>query len=83
MPEEYYKGHYLISTDPARLDRARDLWKWMMSVIMNHPKLQGLRRWSLVTTYSQELYKKFGFTPLKHPERQMEIVKSDTYNKHS
>ena len=52
--------------------RGRGLSKWLMERITQHPALQGLRRWILLTRDAHGLYKKFGFTPLKAPDRYME-----------
>jgi GNAT superfamily N-acetyltransferase len=46
----------------------RGLGKLLMERIMQDPRLQGLRRWSLVTRDAHGLYQEFGFTPLKSPE---------------
>lgn len=59
--------------------RGRGLSKWMMECIMQHPALQGLRRWILLTRDAHELYAKFGFTPVKSPERYMELHRPDAY----
>jgi GNAT superfamily N-acetyltransferase len=59
--------------------RGRGLGKWLMKRIMQHPRLQGLRRWSLVTEDAQGLYAQFGFTPLRTPERHMELHSADLY----
>ncbi len=59
--------------------RGRGLGKWMMECIMQHAALQGLRRWILLTRDAHELYAKFGFTPLKAPERYMEMHQPDVY----
>jgi GNAT superfamily N-acetyltransferase len=61
--------------------RGRGLSKWLMECIMQHPRLQGLRRWSLVTGDAHGLYSQFGFTPLQSPELWMEIHKRDVYPK--
>lgn len=53
--------------------RGQGLSKWLMSVIREHPKLQGLRRWILATRDAHGLYRKSGFTPLNKPETWMEI----------
>ncbi len=55
--------------------RGRGLGKWLMAAVMDHPDLQGLRRWTLATRDAHGLYKQFGWTDLKHPERWMEIYK--------
>jgi N-acetylglutamate synthase-like GNAT family acetyltransferase len=61
--------------------RGRGLSKWLMECIMAHPALQGLRRWILLTRDAQGLYSQFGFTPLKAPERYMELHKPDVYGR--
>ncbi len=70
---------YLADVFVLESHRSRGLSKWMMEVIMSYPDLQGLRRWHLVTRDARGLYKKSGFTPLKFPERHMEIVDSGIY----
>ena len=62
--------------------RAKGLGKWLMDCIMQHPSLQGLRRWSLVTRDAHSLYKEFGFTPLNNPDRYMELHRPDVYAPH-
>jgi GNAT superfamily N-acetyltransferase len=59
--------------------RGQGLGKWLMECIMQHPALQGLRRWSLVTRDAHGLYEQFGFTPLAAPERYMELHRADVY----
>jgi GNAT superfamily N-acetyltransferase len=49
--------------------RGQGLAKWLMGVICEHPRLQGLRRWLLATKDAQELYRRFGFSELREPER--------------
>jgi len=53
--------------------RGRGLSKWMMSVIMGHPQLQGLQRWMLATRDAHELYRQFGFEEIPEPSRFMTI----------
>jgi GNAT superfamily N-acetyltransferase len=59
--------------------RGYGLGKWLMECVMQHPGLQGLRRWSLVTADAHGLYAQFGFTPLKTPERYMELHNPEVY----
>jgi N-acetylglutamate synthase-like GNAT family acetyltransferase len=59
--------------------RGRGISKWLMQVISAHPKLQGLRRWMLVTRDAQGLYAGCGFTALAKPERVMERVDPEIY----
>jgi len=59
--------------------RGRGLGKWLTECIMQHPRLQGLRRWSLVTRDGHGLYARFGFEPLKKPQNYMELHRPDVY----
>lgn len=59
--------------------RGRGLGKWLMECIMQHPRLQGLRRWSLVTSDAHGLYAQFGFDPLKKPQNYMELHRPGVY----
>ena len=52
--------------------RGRGLGKWLVEVMLAHPELQGFRRWTLATKDAHELYRQYGFTELKRPERWME-----------
>ena len=60
--------------------RGHGLGKWLMECIMQHPALQGLRRWILLTRDAHGLYSQYGFAPLKSPERYMELHNADVYN---
>jgi GNAT superfamily N-acetyltransferase len=59
--------------------RGRGLSKWLLECIVQHPALQNLRRWILLTRDAHELYSQFGFAPLKAPERYMELHRADVY----
>jgi GNAT superfamily N-acetyltransferase len=48
--------------------RGRGYGRQLMAEVMAHPKLQGLRRFTLATRDSHGLYAKFGFEPLSNPE---------------
>ena len=61
--------------------RGRGLAKFLMQCIMQHPQLQGLRRWTLATRDAHGLYAQFGFRPLIRPEWFMEIHDPDIYRK--
>src|SRR5207253_10630279 len=52
--------------------RGYGLSKWLMEVIIAHPRLQGVRRWVLSTKDAHGLYERFGFIKLHRPERWME-----------
>ncbi|HOM03144.1 MAG TPA: GNAT family N-acetyltransferase [Acetivibrio sp.] len=53
--------------------RGKGLGQWLMECVLNHPDLQNLRRWCLVTKDAHEFYRKFGFENVKNPEIYMEI----------
>ena len=55
--------------------------KWLMECIVGHPRLQGLRRWTLLTRDAHGLYGQFGFTPLKKPDRYMELHDPEVYKR--
>lgn len=59
--------------------RGRGLSKAMLGMAFDHPLLQGLRYWSLVTNDAHGLYRQFGFVPVAQPERQMERRTPDIY----
>jgi GNAT superfamily N-acetyltransferase len=59
--------------------RGQGLGQWLMTTVMEHPSLQGLRRLALVTRDAHMLYAKHGFTPLAMPDRHMEIVRPGIY----
>jgi GNAT superfamily N-acetyltransferase len=59
--------------------RGRGLGKWLMQCITRHPALQNLRRWILTTRDAHGLYSQVGFTPVKSPERFMELYRPDVY----
>jgi len=59
--------------------RGSGLAKWLMECILSHPDLQNLRRWILVTEDAHGLYRKFGFTQLRHPDGFMELHNPDVY----
>jgi GNAT superfamily N-acetyltransferase len=61
--------------------RGRGLSKWLMECIMDHPSLQGLRRFMLATRDAHSLYSRFGFSPLTHTDRWMQIHNPEIYKK--
>lgn len=63
--------------------RGLGLGKWLVETMLQHPDLQGLRRWLLATKDAQELYRQFGFQEVKIANSIvfMEIVKRDVYKR--
>lgn len=60
--------------------RGKGLSKKLMDVVMNHPNLQGLRRWILLTSTADWLYEKYGFCKLPKPEVYMELFNEKVYD---
>ena len=60
-------------------ERGRGLARWLMECVVEHPGLQGLRRWSLATRDAHGLYHKVGFRELSRPETHMEILRPGVY----
>lgn len=70
---------YLADVFVVPSHRGQGVAKAIMSAIDEHPELQGLRRWQLVTRDAHSLYRQFGWRELSAPERQMERVNADVY----
>ena len=74
---DYATFAYLCDVYVLEAYRGRGLGKWLMSIVMAHPDLQGLRRWSLATRDAHGLYRRHGFRELEAPERWMEISRPE------
>ena len=61
--------------------RRRGLASWLISCVVDHPGLQGLRRILLATADAHELYRGCGFSPLRAPGNFMEIGRAAPYRK--
>ncbi|MDN3656798.1 GNAT family N-acetyltransferase [Ferruginibacter paludis] len=59
--------------------RGKGLSKMLMQEVMNHPQLQGLRRWILLTGDAHGLYKQFGWSAIASPDKWMEKHCKDIY----
>ncbi|RZK54530.1 MAG: N-acetyltransferase [Pedobacter sp.] len=70
---------YLCDVYVAEKFRGLGLSKKLMSLMLFHPNLQGLRTYSLATLDAHSLYAQFGFKPLSAPEKLMEIRVHDIY----
>ena len=62
---------YLADVFILESHQGHGLGKWLVRTILEHPALQGLRRWMLATRDAHGLYAQFGFAPLEHPDRYM------------
>ena len=70
---------YLADVFVVEPHRGHGLSKWLMECILNHPDLQGLRRWMLATRDAHGLYRQYGFTQITSPDRWMEIHDPEIY----
>ncbi|MDD5272622.1 MAG: GNAT family N-acetyltransferase [Methylovulum sp.] len=70
---------YLADVYVIDAHRNQGLSKRLLDAIFQHPELQCLRRFMLITRDAHTLYAKYGFTPSATPSRIMEIYKPDIY----
>jgi len=70
---------YLADVYVVEPHRNNGLSKWLMSVIMQHPDLQGIRRMVLATSDAHGLYEQFGFKALANASIFMEIHHANIY----
>jgi len=76
---DYATFAYVADVFVAASHRGAGVGQQIMAAIVGHPALQRLRRWHLVTRDAQRLYERFGFQPLRTPERHMEMVVTNPY----
>ena len=72
---------YLADVFVLEPHRGQGLGVWLVECVMEHPELQGLRRWSLVTRDAHALYRRTGFTALAAADRWMEKTDADVYRR--
>ncbi|MDF2450287.1 MAG: GCN5-related N-acetyltransferase [Bacteroidota bacterium] len=70
---------YLADVFIDKRFRGKGLSKNLMKFVLQTESLQNVRRFMLATLDAHRLYEKFGFNPLKEPERFMEIKPFETY----
>jgi N-acetylglutamate synthase-like GNAT family acetyltransferase len=59
--------------------RGKGLSKQLITTVLQHPNLQNLRRWILLTSTADWLYEKYGFAKLAKPEIYMELFNPTVY----
>jgi GNAT superfamily N-acetyltransferase len=72
---------YLADVFVVPAYRGRGLGKWLVSCLLAHPEVQGLRRWLLATLDAHGLYEQNGFVALRRPEMFMEINDPNIYQR--
>lgn len=70
---------YLCDVFILESHRGRGASKLLMRTIIEHPELQGLRRFCLMTRDAHGLYAQFGFGPTPDPTRYMERLDRESY----
>ncbi len=70
---------YLCDVFVLEAHRGAGLGEWLVTCVLEHPDLQGLRRFALMTRDAHELYRRFGFKPLADSTRYLEIHRPDAY----
>jgi GNAT superfamily N-acetyltransferase len=78
---DYATYAYVADVFVFESHRGRGLAHWLMETIRAHPRLQGIRRWNLVTRDAHALYRKVGFRDAENPARYMEIVDREIYTR--
>jgi GNAT superfamily N-acetyltransferase len=71
---------YLADVYVLEAYRGFGLAKWLISVVVAHPDLQGLRRFMLATRDAHGLYEQYGFRTVESPRWLMEIVRVNPYS---
>ena len=71
---------YLADVYVEEAHRGLGLSKQMMEALLGAPFVQNLRRLFLATKDAHSLYERYGFAPLRYPERMMEIFHEDLYS---
>jgi GNAT superfamily N-acetyltransferase len=82
LVSDYATFCYVCDVYVLEEHRGQGLSKAMLGMAMDHPTLQGLRRWSLVTADAHGLYGQLGFTAVAQPERHMERVDREVYRQY-
>ena len=70
---------YLCDVYILPAHRGRGLGRWLLDCVVASPRLQGLRRWMLVTRDAHGLYEQVGFRRPAAPEGIMEIARPGMY----
>ena len=73
---DYATFAYLADVYVEEAHRGYGLSKRMMEILFSMDWVKGLRRIMLYTIHAHELYRKYGFTFCRYPDRLMEILLS-------
>ncbi|ATC86217.1 hypothetical protein PARC_a1621 [Pseudoalteromonas arctica A 37-1-2] len=70
---------YLADVFIAPHSQGNGLSKLLIKTIVEHPELQGLRRFLLATSDAHSLYTQYGFKPIDNPGLLMQINPENVY----
>ncbi|MEO6832100.1 MAG: GNAT family N-acetyltransferase [Chitinophagaceae bacterium] len=76
---DYATFAYLGDVYVLQSHRGRGLAHIMMEELMSQPWVKDIRRLMLSTKDAHSIYAKFGFSPLRFPDRIMEILRHHSY----
>lgn len=76
---DYATFAYLADVYVLEEHRGKGLSKNMMQVLVDIDWVKKLRRIMLASVDAKELYRRYGFTEPKYPERLMEIIRPGIY----
>lgn len=62
---------YIADVFVDESSRGEGLGRFVVEALLDHPELQGLRRWMLATADAHELYRSYGFVEPPNPDRLM------------
>jgi GNAT superfamily N-acetyltransferase len=77
---DYATFGYLADVYVEVTHRGKGLSKKMMEVLFDQEWVKGLRGIKLQTADAHSLYRNYGFTECKFPERMMELSRPDLYS---
>jgi GNAT superfamily N-acetyltransferase len=72
---DYVRYAHLLDVFVLPGFRGRGISKQLMSVVISHPELRTIMRFTLGTQDAHGLYAQYGFTTPANPERQMELLR--------
>ena len=63
---------YLLDVFVIESYRGKGYGKLLMEKVLNYPSLKSVDKWMLATRDAHEMYRKFGFEPVKDPSKLMD-----------
>ena len=72
---------YLADVFVLPEQRGKGVASAMVRFLQDHPRLQGLRRWLLITRDAQPVYAGLGWTPITGADRFMERHDAEVYSR--